>query len=71
MAWRSLVARVKSWPREAYVPLRVMLHPEESEAWGRALGVQGPCTSVVAGFVLKQQREVRGICCIPLALLGG
>ncbi|KAG6582806.1 RNA-binding protein [Phytophthora cinnamomi] len=46
MAWRPLVARVKSWTREAYVPLRVMLHPEEGEAWGRALGVQGPCTSV-------------------------
>ncbi|OWZ05830.1 RNA-binding protein [Phytophthora megakarya] len=49
MAWRPLVARVKNYTREAYVPLRVMLHPEEGEIWGRALGVQGPCTSVVAG----------------------
>ncbi|KAL3662519.1 hypothetical protein V7S43_012374 [Phytophthora oleae] len=57
MAWRPLVARVRNWTREAYVPLRVMLHPDEGEAWGRALGVQGPCTSVVAGFVLKQQQE--------------
>ncbi|KAE8909156.1 hypothetical protein PF005_g7827 [Phytophthora fragariae] len=57
MAWRPLVARVKSWTREAYVPLRVMLHPDEGEIWGQALGVQTPCTSVVAGFVLKQQRE--------------
>ncbi|KAE8986124.1 hypothetical protein PR002_g22446 [Phytophthora rubi] len=57
MAWRPLVARVKSWTREAYVPLRVMVHPDEGEIWGQALGVQTPCTSVVAGFVLKQQRE--------------
>ncbi|POM61543.1 RNA-binding protein, partial [Phytophthora palmivora] len=57
MAWRPLVARVKNWTREAYVPLRIMLHPDEGEVWRCALGVQGPCTSVVAGFVLKQQRE--------------
>lgn len=57
MAWRPLVARVKRWTPDAYVPLRVMLHPDEGEVWGRVLGVQGPCKSVVAGFVLKERRE--------------
>ncbi|RLN72851.1 hypothetical protein BBJ28_00018799 [Nothophytophthora sp. Chile5] len=56
-AWEPLVARLCGWTREAYVPLRVMLHPEEAPAWRRALGVQGACTSVVAGFILKSRRE--------------
>lgn len=57
MAWRPLLARVNKWTRDAYLPLRVMLHPDEGEIWTRALGVREPCMSVVAGFVLKQQRE--------------
>ncbi|CAI5705467.1 unnamed protein product [Peronospora effusa] len=58
MAWRSLMTRVKCSILDAYVPFRVMLDmDEESKNWGRALGTKGPCTSVVAGFVLKQQTE--------------
>ncbi|RLN25719.1 hypothetical protein BBO99_00003896 [Phytophthora kernoviae] len=39
------------------MPLRVMLHPLEGEAWARTLGAQTPCRSVVAGYVLKDKRE--------------
>lgn len=56
-AWRPLVKRVSGWSREAYVPLRIMLHPLESEAWAQTLGVETPCRSVVAGYVLKDKRE--------------
>ena len=53
------MTRVKGWMPDAYVPFRIMLDmEEESKSWGRALGTKGPCTSIVAGFVLKQRIEV-------------
>lgn len=51
--WRTLVARVGSWKRDAYVPLHVALSADEQ------LCHQCADSTMLAGFVRKDRIEVR------------
>lgn len=51
--WRVIAEHLRTWKRDAYVPLRIALSAEEQQRHKVA------APSLIAGYVRKDQLEVR------------